>query len=436
MTRVATALTDAAVESAVVQAINDSLAKATVVRRCRDVVELRAVAATAQIDIAVVAGDLRGFDRDVVAALAATGVRCIAVSDRGGQALGAIGASAVIDHTLTGLESALLGEGAIGPSADVEVPTSSVPTSPVPTLSAPSSSVPSGRVVALWGPTGAPGRTTVAVELAGALARRQLDTLLVDADTVGPSIAQHLGLIDDTSGLAAAVRSAAQGRLDPVGLAGFAVTVPSGPRVLVGLPSADRWTELRPASVDSLLQCARRTVPWTVVDVGFGVEGSDLDWADPGSPVRYGAARATLATCDVLVAVGRADPIALTRLIRGIPVVTDLAATAHPLVVINRLTSRAEARRVRDLLRDEASVSVALDLPEDLAGVRGAMAIGSTVFEHRPRSPFVAAVDALAVQILSLGGSYDLSGEPASRSHRRLLRSTHRRHRHSDARVV
>ena len=117
---------------------------------------------------------------------------------------------------------------------------------------------PSGRVVAVWGPTGAPGRTTVAIELAAALTRRGHDTLLIDADTVGPSIAQHLGLIDDTSGFAAAVRSAARGRLDPVGLAGLAVSVPSGPRVLVGLPSADRWTELRPSSVDALA-AVRRT---------------------------------------------------------------------------------------------------------------------------------------------------------------------------------
>ena len=151
----------------------------------------------------------------------------------------------------------------------------------------------SGLIVAVWGPTGAPGRTTVAVELAAAIAGTGRDTLLVDADTVGPSIALHLGLIDDTSGFAAAVRAASRGRLDPVGLAGLAVAVPSGPRVLVGLPSADRWTELRPASVDALLQCARATVPVTVVDIGFGVEGGDLDWADPGAPgaLRRGASR-------------------------------------------------------------------------------------------------------------------------------------------------
>jgi MinD-like ATPase involved in chromosome partitioning or flagellar assembly len=212
-------------------------------------------------------------------------------------------------------------------------------------------------VVAVWGPTGSPGRTTVAIELAAALTRRDHDVLLIDADTVGPSVAQQLGLIDDTSGLAAAVRSAARGQLDPVGLAGAAVSVPSGPRVLVGLPAADRWTELRPASVDALLQCARRTVPWTVVDVGFGVEGNDLDWSDPGAPARYGASRTTLAAADVLVCVGRPDPIGLTRLLRGLPQVQDLAPTAQVVVAVNQLRSATETRHVRRLVSEASPPS-------------------------------------------------------------------------------
>ncbi|MCZ3389623.1 MAG: P-loop NTPase [Actinomycetia bacterium] len=420
--RVATALTDAVVESAVVHAASVSPCSATVTRRCRDIVELRAVAATGQVDVAVVDGALRGLDRDVMAALAARGVRCIAVTDQGGEELLAMGAASVVDRGLSGLDAALRGEGAASVAAV--------------TVQAPNPEGTTGRVVAVWGPTGAPGRTTVAIELAAALTRQGQDTLLVDADTVGPSVAQHLGLIDDTSGFAAAVHLAARGRLEPVGLAGLAVSVPSGPRVLVGLPHADRWSELRPASVDALLQCARSTAPWTVVDIGFGIEGSDLDWSDPGAPARYGAARATLATADVLVCAGRCDPVGLTRLIRGLSEVTELAPTAHVLVVANRVTSGAEARQIRQLLVERTGHSTAVALADDPPAVAGAMAKGGSIFEHRPRSPFVAGVDELAEQVLKVGGSYDQSCERVARSHRRLLRSPHRRHRHSDARVV
>ena len=420
--RVATALTDAAVESAVVHAVSTSPGGATVLRRCRDIVELRAVVATAQIDVAVVDGALRGLDRDVVAALAARGVRCIAVIDHGGEELLAMGAASVVDRGLAGLEAALRGAGSRAAAA--------VP------VQAPNAQGTTGSIVAVWGPTGAPGRTTVAIELSAALTRRGQDTLLIDADTVGPSVAQHLGLIDDTSGFAGAVRLAARARLEPARLAGLAVSVPSGPRVLVGLPHADRWSELRPASVDALLQCARSTVPWTVVDIGFGIEGSELDWADPGAPARYGAARATLATADVLVCIGRSDPVGLTRLIRGLPEAAELAPTAHLLVVANRVASGAQARLGQQLVVEQIGQPTAVDLPDDIPAVAGAMARGGSVFEHSPRSPFVAGVEDLALQVLRVGGSYDQSHERAARSHRRLLRSPHRRHRHSDARVV
>src|SRR3954447_4820088 len=53
-----------------------------------------------------------------------------------------------------------------------------------------------GRVVAVWGPTGAPGRSTVAVALASELAQLGVSALLVDADVYGGVVAQLLGLLD------------------------------------------------------------------------------------------------------------------------------------------------------------------------------------------------------------------------------------------------
>src|SRR6185436_2605907 len=49
-------------------------------------------------------------------------------------------------------------------------------------------------VVAVWGPAGAPGRTTVAVSLAAELSRRRRRVVLADVDPWGGSVAQHLGV--------------------------------------------------------------------------------------------------------------------------------------------------------------------------------------------------------------------------------------------------
>ena len=61
-----------------------------------------------------------------------------------------------------------------------------------------------GRVVAVWGPAGAPGRTTVAIGVADEAARLGVSTLLADADPYGGTVAQTLGLLDESAGLALA----------------------------------------------------------------------------------------------------------------------------------------------------------------------------------------------------------------------------------------
>ncbi|WP_255218714.1 P-loop NTPase, partial [Microbacterium paraoxydans] len=74
------------------------------------------------------------------------------------------------------------------------------------------------RLTAIRGSHGAPGRSTIAVQLAVELARRGRRTALIDADTVAPSLALLLGMDDDAPGLAAACRRAEAGALDPAEL--------------------------------------------------------------------------------------------------------------------------------------------------------------------------------------------------------------------------
>ena len=244
----------------------------------------------------------------------------------------------------------------------------------------------------------------MAIELAAALSRQGTDTLLVDADTVGPAVGQQLGLVDDTSGVAAAVRIASAGPLRANELAALAVAVPSGPRVLVGLPNAARWTELRPASWEAVLACARQTVPITVVDVGYGLEGDDTRWADPATPQRFGAALSTLATADVLVCVGRSDPVGVVRLVRELPRARDCAPTAVPLVVMNHAGATAARRGVDDVVTEMLDLPVTLHVPDDSGATRSALAHGCAVVEVEPRSPVVAGVRGAGVPRGRAGG--------------------------------
>jgi len=64
-----------------------------------------------------------------------------------------------------------------------------------------------GRIVLVWGPHGAPGRSTVAASLAHGLAGFG-GAILVDADVEAPSLVQILGMPEDSSALAGAAPGA------------------------------------------------------------------------------------------------------------------------------------------------------------------------------------------------------------------------------------
>ena len=121
-----------------------------------------------------------------------------------------------------------------------------------------------GRLVAVWGPTGAPGRTAIAVTLATEAATLGCATLLADADSYGGVVAQVLGLLDESPGLAAAVRQANVANLDLNALAKLARVVTPQLRVLTGIARADRWPELRPAGLTAVYALARRLAALTV----------------------------------------------------------------------------------------------------------------------------------------------------------------------------
>jgi MinD-like ATPase involved in chromosome partitioning or flagellar assembly len=278
-----------------------------------------------------------------------------------------------------------------------------------------------GRMVAIWGPTGAPGRTTVAVTLAAELAELGPDTLLVDADTYGPCVAQALGLLDESGGIAGAVRSAGQGTLDVVRLARLAPALNDRFRVLTGLPQPARWPELRPSALEALWDCCRELAGWTVVDCGFGLEADEELSFDTAAPRRNGATLSALAAADVVLAVGTADPVGLQRLVRGLSELSDaLGPAIDPRVVVTRVRAAAVGpnpeRRVREALARYAGIDDALLVPDDRAGCDAAMLAGRSLTESQPSSPARIALAELAA-VLNAAVTTS-AGTPSTALHR------------------
>lgn len=278
-----------------------------------------------------------------------------------------------------------------------------------------------GQLVAVWGPTGAPGRTTVAVTLAAEFALSGLQTLVADADTYGPSVAQTLALLDESAGLAAAVRAANQGVLDVPRLARLAPVVRPGLRVLTGIPRCDRWPELRPSGLQVVWQVARRLAAWTVVDCGFGLESDEVVSFDLSGPCRNGAALCTLAEADVVLAVGTADPVGLHRLLRGLQDLHEVLPVGKPLrVVVTRVRESSVGsppqRLVVDALARYAGVHDAVLVPDDRPACDSAMLAGRSLAEVAPQSPARRALAQLAAQLVTTAGPVSQAEQVSGRA--------------------
>ncbi len=383
-------------------------------RRCADLPEVLAAAAGGAGSVVVLSTDLPGLDRDAVQDLRACGARTLVVPAEGWSVARAeaLDADAVVppgDPALTvptavrELLTRRRDGGRHAPDGARPVPVPGTSTrAPAP------ASAPTGRVVAVWGPTGAPGRTTLAVNLAAELAEladRRWSTLLVDADTYGGTVAQHLGLLDEAPGIAAAARAGGTGRLDPVALAALSPMLPGGLRVLTGMSRASRWPELPAASLEAVWAAARGLAAWTVVDCGFCLEEDEALSYDTRAPRRNAATLSALGAADVVVVVGAGDPVGMQRLVRGIADLSELGLRGTRLVVVNRVRASASGSHPRDAVREALRRYAGTDarvVVEDQPACDGALLRALTLAEHAPSSPVRRAIAGLATELLSL----------------------------------
>lgn len=404
-------------ETGLVTALDSGPSGVTVVRRCVDIVDLLAVAAAGQGRAALVSATLRRLDADAVDRLLAADVVPVGVVPRGDTdteaRMRAMGITFLVPEDADPSVVASVLSEAVSAGSDPETtrragrmfadPATSMaipPGSAAPPAQAPSRR---GSVLAVWGPTGAPGRTTVAVAVADELARLGLASLLVDADVYGATIAAVLGLLDESPGLAAACRQAGNERLDASSLAALCWQLSPRLRVLTGIPLASRWPELRPAAVTSVLATARGLADFTVVDCGFSLETDEELSFDTLAPRRNGATLAVLDAADVVIVVGAADPVGMQRLVRALSEARDAEVSAPTWVVLNRIRRGVvpgdPAAELSAALERFAGCSPAALLPYDREALDAALAGGRSLAEARPGSPLRQAMIELAAAL-------------------------------------
>jgi MinD-like ATPase involved in chromosome partitioning or flagellar assembly len=468
--RIVTAGVGAPWESALVQACQDGSVRAIVIQRCYDVGDLLAVAAAGKAELALVASAMRWLDREAVVRLASAGLAIVAVVPAGDEDAERRVRQLGIDHvaqstarpgTLMELaRAALTGRRHRPPGADADdrVGRSDHPAgsgiagrlrwpaspsrpagigaSPAGTGASPARDADDpesvgaeaarprtgvgehgddaaadatehrNALVAVWGPKGAPGRTTVAVNLAFEALPLAGETLLVDADTYGGSISQTLGVIEDGPGLAWAARLASRGELDAPRIwqatrrAGAA-----GPRVLSGLPRADLWTEIRPGTWEALLDLFRLSFQLTIVDVGFCLEEEEELLYDHVRFRRNAVTRLALQRADQVIAVARADPVGLHDFVRGYQQLRELGVEPSRIrIVVNQvrggLFGGDAPVQIKAALGRYLGLEPSIFVPYDRAAVDAALMLGKALREVRPGTGVRQAIVALAASVV------------------------------------
>ncbi len=398
-------------EALLVQAV-DADGRLAVARRCADLVELLAAAEAGLGRLAIVSAELEHLDREAVAALHHAGLRVVCVADQSRpwltDRLAACGADLVVPPPADPAAARAVVERA-GVLLDQAPPSVAEPDQASPELSGmPRHAAPArrGRLVAVWGPTGAPGRTTMAVNLAAELAALGRAALLVDADTYGGAVAQVIGLLEEAPGIAAAARAAAQGGLDTTSLARLAPVASPELRVLSGVARADRWQELPAAALDAVWPVACALAEWTVVDTGFSLERDEVLSYDTRAPQRNAATHSALAAADVVVVVGAGDPVGVARLVRALTELAELGLPATRFVVVNRVRAAATGpdpqRALAQALARYAGVDEVIVVPDDRAACDAALLAGRTLREGAPGSPARKALAGLAARLAAL----------------------------------
>jgi MinD-like ATPase involved in chromosome partitioning or flagellar assembly len=379
-------------ESAVAAAIG-AAPGLSVARRCADLTEALA-AARAGIGSVVLVSEQAQLHRGVVADFTAAGVAVVGVPSSPDAA----------DHLRgLGIEHILPADADVATMLAAVSGASSRALPPEPIAeTAPPAPAERGIIIAVWGPTGAPGRTTLAVSMAYDLALHE-PTLLVDVDTYGGAVAQALGLLDEAPGIAALARASLHGALSADTVNRHALQAAPGLRVLSGVTRADRWTELSASALEPVWELLRTQAAVTVVDCGFGLERDEELQYDTHAPQRNGATLSALAAADVVVAVGSAEPLGIQRLVHSLAELGAIvpAETTPRLVVVNRVRASVAGQRPReavaDALRRYSAVENVWTVGWDPRACDAAALAGQALGERAPRSAARRGIQAVAV---------------------------------------
>lgn len=386
---------------------------------CQSTADLVELLNSGVCEFALVAADAGYLTADVVAAADTAGVRIVALfgSEAERRYAVSLGLWEAVDASCRWpeLEAMMVGSAPITTvpvwSESAVIVALSAPAIALPSLTQGETSAP-GQVIAVWGPAGSPGRTTIAIALAAELASLGYSVVLADVDTHGASVALSLGMLDESPGFAAACRLAGTNSLTGVELDRIANHYDSGHgsfRVLTGIGRPGRWPELSTERVVTTIAACRVWADFVILDTGASLENDEEISSDLFAPRRNAATITAIREADQVFAVGSADPVGLSRFLRAYVDLLETVQTDRVTVIMNRVRASAiglnATAQVHQALERFGGIRTPILIPDDRAAFDSAVLGGRTLRDVAPRSPARLAVAALVADAFPKTGA-------------------------------
>ena len=263
-----------------------------------------------------------------------------------------------------------------------------------------------GKIVTVWGTHGAPGRSTIAFNLAALAAQQGQQVCLIDADTYAPSLDALMALEDTGSGLAILCSDADRAQLDEKKAGAIMERVPLRNGTfdfLSGITSSSRWPEVRARAFAEVLEWLKHRYDLVICDVAAPIEVDEELTFDGPAPRRNAATLTALGYADRVIVLGEADVIGLPRLInlaREVQARPDLFAPETDVQYwLNR--SRREAAgfnpeaKMRDNWARYLSIPLAGVIPYERKVMDRLRRNGEALLEVAPRHAVVQSFEAM-----------------------------------------
>jgi MinD-like ATPase involved in chromosome partitioning or flagellar assembly len=267
------------------------------------------------------------------------------------------------------------------------------------------------HVIACWGPAGSPGKSTLATNIASELALSGQRVLLIDLDTLAPSIALSLGLVDTPAGLSACLRLVEQQRFTKDEYERLTVSITLGRhelRFMPGLISPHRWPEVTPERLEKLFASLVGMVDHVVLDLPQATEFKSQvihpsTLANDDSFTRDSLLRNVLTKASKLVLVSGCDAVSAQRFLISAEYLENLNRTAQVYVVVNRYRTSTLGSNAKDELEQTyqnlAKLRIDCFIPEDSQNIDKAMLNGLPLALLKRSSPARLAIGQLVKQL-------------------------------------